>query len=626
MIPKKIILLLLLLIFPLQLFRLGNDVLPIWVALLGVLSAVGIYYFSVNRPTPLAVAIAMIGYDYVIFTNAQSWTPPYAGEMVIGWVVAIVMLILSCTTRKDISGIFDFTTRENQYYYGAVLAITLIGLVLRVYRITEIPVLNGDEASITIFGMTYFDGTFSNPFISGWLELPSLMSYLPGLMVQIFGQSIWAMRIPALFFGVLTIPMTIWMVRPMLDRPYALMAGFVVATLGILINFSRLYYIMIFDLMCVLGIIGLILRSEKGFNNRAIVIIGVLSGIGLFGYASARNLSLLLIIWTIVQLIRLSAQWKSTILHMVLYGVVTAAVAGPLLFHYYQYPNNFRAPLQRASLFLPDASDGSSVLTRQMAEQQKTAFEIISNNFKGSFNAIITGPVDGWYRSNGAILPSVYAYLFLLGLVVMITRWRSPNSYIVVFNIFVVCLAASLAYPVAAGHRMVSMMGSVALLIGFGAQSIDRVRQRFFTQKIAQYISQGVLAVVLCFGAYQSIEYYFNTFVVKEDGAGDIAMQSCSLLGQFALKLPAGTKVDVYETDFLNRNASGVMPFLTKHLDYLAITEGVAPRSDAQVLAIPTVRLADVQIPDGYRTVEATSSLGEPLMTFAIAPTMTIAP
>ena len=132
MIPKKVVFLLLLLIFPLQLFRLGNEVLPTWVALLGVVSALGIYYFAVNRPTPLAVAIAMIGYDYVIFSNAQSWNPPYAGEMVIGWVVAIVMLILSCTTRKDVSGIFDFTTRENQYYYGAVLAVTLIGLGLRV--------------------------------------------------------------------------------------------------------------------------------------------------------------------------------------------------------------------------------------------------------------------------------------------------------------------------------------------------------------------------------------------------------------------------------------------------------------------------------------------------------------
>lgn len=624
MIPKKVVFLLLLLIFPLQLFRLGNDVLPTWVALLGVASAIGIYYFTVNRSTPLAVAIAMIGYDYVIFANAQSWNPPYAGEMVVGWVVAIVMLILCCTTRKDVSGIFDFTTRENQYYYGAVLAITLIGLGLRVYRFTEIPVLNGDEASITLFGMTYFDGTFANPFISGWLELPSMMSYLPGLMVQLFGQTIWAMRIPALFFGVISIPLTIWTVRPILARPYALMSGFAVATIGILINFSRLYYIIIFDLVFILAILGLIFRSEKGFSNHVIVLIGVLSGIK--GAFTISYFIILMMIWTAVQLIRLPAQWKSFITHMVLYGVVTAAVAGPLLLHYYQYPNNFRAPLQRASLILPDSEDGSSVLTRQMAEQNKTATEIIGNNLKGSFNAIINGPVDGWYRSEAAILPPVYAWLFLLGLVVMITYWRSPNSYIVLVNICFACLAASLSYPVAAGHRMVSMMGSVALLIGFGAQSIDRLRQRFFTQKIAQYISQGVLAVVLCFGAYQSIEYYFNTFVVKEDGAGDIAMQSCALLGQFALKLPAGTKIDVYETDFLNRNASGVVPFLTKHLDYLAITEGVAPRNDAEVLVIPTVRLDQVQIPAGYRTVEATSTMGESLITFAVAPTVTLAP
>ena len=624
MISKKVVLLLLLLIFPLQLFRLGNDVLPTWVALLGVLSSVAIYYFTVNRPIPLVVGIAMIGYDYVIFTNAQSWTPPYAGEMVIGWIVAILMLILSSTTRKDITGIFNFTTRENQYYYGAVLAITLIGLGLRMYRFTEIPVLNGDEASITVFGMTYFDGTFANPFISGWLELPSMMSYLPGLMVHYFGQNIWAMRLPALFFGVISIPLTIWAVRPILERPYALISGFSVATIGILINFSRLYYIIIFALVCVISVIGLIFRSEKGFSNHAIVLIGLLSGIQ--GAFTISYFMVLMAVWAFVQLIRMPTQWKTNIVHIILYFVVATAVAGPLLLHYYQYPNNFRAPLQRASLILPDSEDGSSVLTRQMAEQNKTAAEIIGNNIEASFNAFVKGPVDGWYRSEAPILPTVYAWLFLLGLVVLTTYWRSPNSYIVFINILFMCLAASLSYPVAAGHRMVTMMGSVALLIGLGAQSLDRVRQRFFTQKIAQYISHVVLAGVMCIGAYQSIDYYFNTFVVKEDGAGDIAMQSCSLLGQFALKLPAGTKVDVYETDFLNQNASGVVPFTTKHIDYLAITDGITPRRDAQVIVIPTGRIAEVSIPSGYRTVEAKSSLGELLITFAIAPTLSIAP
>ena len=122
-----------------------------------------------------------------------------------------------------------------------------------------------DEASNTLFGMTYFDGTFSNPFISGWLELPSMISFIPGLAVALLGQTIWALRLPNIIFGIMAIPLTIWAVRPLLARPYALIAGVIIATLGLHINFARINYIIMFDMLCAVGIIGLLLRSAPLF-------------------------------------------------------------------------------------------------------------------------------------------------------------------------------------------------------------------------------------------------------------------------------------------------------------------------------------------------------------------------
>jgi hypothetical protein len=623
MFPKKMLLLIPLLLFPIQLFRLGNEVFPTWVAFLGVITGLGIYYFT-YRGVPLAAAVAMMGYDYVIFANAQSWIPPYAVEMVIGWLASITLLVLCCTKKTDVSVFFSFIKDKNNYYYWTVLAITLFGLGLRLYRFTEIPVLNGDEASITVFGMTYFDGTFANPFISGWLELPAIMTFFPGLMVHLFGTSIWAMRFPALFFGVLSIPLAIWTVRPILERPYALLAGFAFATIGMLIHFSRLYYVLIFDLFCIMLVLGFIMRSEKGFSDFVIVIMGVISGIK--GAFTISYFMILMLIWTAVQFIRMPDQRKKHIFHIVLYFAVTTAVAGPLLLHYYQYPNNFRAPLQRASLILPDSQDGSSVLTRQMAKEKVTAQKIITDNMLMSFRAVITGPVDGWYKSNGAILPSMFAFLFLIGLAFNFTRWRSPSSYIVAVNILFACLSASLSYPVAAGHRMVSLMGSVVLLIGLGAQSIDHSLRGHIKQKTALYSIRTIIVAVMCIGAFQGIYYYFNTFVVNEAGEGDISMQTYDQIGHFAEKLPSGTKIDVYENSFLNRDASGVLPLFTKHLNYLAVTEGVQPRKDAQVLVIPPGRRVEVLIPTGYRIVEAKSRTGASLITFAVAPTLEISP
>ena len=626
MIPKRAILLVLLVFFPLQLLRLGNDVFPTWLALTGMLSGVAMYYFAVHRPMPLLAAVAFVAYDYLIFVNSYTWQPPYAAEMFVAWIAAILLLIMMYTTRSDVATLLDVSTRENRQYYAAVGVITLFGAILRVYSYAEIPVLNGDEAFIALFGMTYFDGSFSNPFTSGWLELPSLLIFIPGLSVQLFGQTIFALRLPNLILGILAIPLCIWTVRPMLSRPFALLVGVVIASLGLHINFSRINYIIIFDMMCALAIIGLMLRSEKGFSSRDIISLGIIIGLGQFGYASARSLAILLTIWTGLQIIRLPAQWKTTLYHLVLCGAVTIAVSGPLLLHYYQNPDKFRAPLQRASLILPDSPDGSSVLTRQMAEFNKSAEEIIFANLQRSFMAIITGPVDGWYRSNFAILPQMYAFLFMIGILTSLWNWRSTRHNILLINIFMVCMTASLSYPVAAGHRMVSMLGSVCLLIGLGAQTLDLIRQRFFTQQMAQRVSMGALIVVVAIGAVQSINHYFATFITIENGAGDPAMQSCSQFARYAQKLPAGTKIDVYETDYLNRSVSGVVPFLTNHIDYVAVPDGQGPRGDAQVIVIPSDRKAQAIVPAGYRVVEVRTNFNEPLLEFALAPSITIEP
>ncbi len=626
MIPKRAMLLVLLILFPLQLLRLGNEVFPVWLALLGVVSAVGIYVFAVHRPMPLLAATAFVAYDYVIFVNCYTWQPPFAFEMFGAWVAAILLLILMYTTRDDVTHLFDLSTRENKQYYAAIGGITLFGAILRFYNYAEIPVLNGDEAFIALFGMTYFDGTFSNPFTSGWLELPSLLISIPGLMVQLFGQTIFALRLPNLILGVLAIPLCIWTVRPLLNRPFALMAGIVIASLGLHINFSRINYIIIFDMMCALAIIGLMLRSEKGFQTRDIIYVGIIIGLGQFGYASARSLAILLTIWTVLQIIRLPAQWKTSLTHLILCGAVTVAVSGPLLLHYYQNPDKFRAPLQRASLILPDSPDGSSVLTRQMKEFNKSAEEIIFANLQRSFMAIITGPVDGWYRSNFAILPSLYAFLFVVGIANALWNWRSTRHNILLINIFMVCMTASLSYPVAAGHRMVSMLGSVCLLVGLGAQTLDYLRHRLLTQAMAQRISMGVLASIVAVGGYQSIDHYFSTFITIENGAGDPAMQSCSQFARYAQKLPAGTKIDVYETDYLNRSVSGVVPFLTSHIDYVAVPEGQNPRGDAEVIVIPADRKAQAVVPAGYRVVEVRTNFNEPLLEFALAPSVRIEP
>jgi hypothetical protein len=73
---------------------------------------------------------------------------------------------------------------------------------------------------------------------------------------------------------------------------------------------------------------------------------------------SARGFALLLIIWYSLGVLHTAKSWRNGLAQLILCGSVAFAVASPLMMHYYYNPNNFRAPLQRASLILPDSPDG----------------------------------------------------------------------------------------------------------------------------------------------------------------------------------------------------------------------------------------------------------------------------
>jgi hypothetical protein len=410
-----------------------------------------------------------------------------------------------------------------------------------------------------------------------------------------------------------------WTSQPVVSRPFRVIASLVIATSGLMLNFSRIGIIIVNDCFWAVLLLGIMLRSASIVSTRTSVLLGVVTGIAQFGYASARGFAILIIVWYGLGLLHTPKAWKNAFAQLVLCGSVALAVASPLMMHYYQRPDNFRAPLQRASLILPDSPDGSSVLSRQAIELKMTPTAILAQNFKTSFMAFVTGPVDGWYRSNSPILSLGFSSLFVIGLLTCLVSWRSQSLQMTVVVVVLACVSASLSYPVAAGHRMLNAMGAIAIIIAVGAQAIYQLIVPRVT--IMKWIVVGVLTIAVGYGSIYGPYLYYSTFVKIEDGLGDGSMQIASQFGKYVQTLPAGTKIDVYELDYFSRGSTPVIDFLTKKLDYLAISGDTQPRPDAQFMFVPMERVQSVPIPDNYKKLIIKSINGEDLIVVGIAPT-----
>ncbi|MFV1917331.1 MAG: ArnT family glycosyltransferase [Patescibacteria group bacterium] len=136
---------------------------------------------------------------------------------------------------------------KNTAYKFLLGLILLIGFVLRVWRLNEVPIsLFGDEIdvglqgySIITTGKDYFGNSFPIMFRSfAEYRLP-MQPYLAGVSINFLGLNEWGVRIPSAIFGVITVASLYVFVKEIFDKNIALIASFFLAISPWHLQFSR---------------------------------------------------------------------------------------------------------------------------------------------------------------------------------------------------------------------------------------------------------------------------------------------------------------------------------------------------------------------------------------------------
>ena len=176
-----------------------------------------------------------------------------------------------------------------------VLAL-LVAALLRLPQLTEIPPgVHYDEAA---YGLNAGDIGLRGDrpiFIPSFTGREVLYLYAAGGMAGLLGNTLFALRLTSVFFGLLTIAATYWLGREMLaDRRIALLAAALLAVSFWHVLFSRLGFRVISQPLLQALAVAALFRALRGGRWPWLWLAGVLIGLTAYTYLAARLFPLLL--------------------------------------------------------------------------------------------------------------------------------------------------------------------------------------------------------------------------------------------------------------------------------------------------------------------------------------------
>jgi hypothetical protein len=301
----------------------------------------------------------------------------------------------------------------------ALVALTVLALLARAVLVDRIPQnFGGDEGEMGMMARLVLQGELRDPFITGWLSHPTLWFFIQGLSLQVFGNTIFGLRILSALIGAATIPALYVFARPLYGRAVALGAAALLVAYHFHIHFSRLGVNNIVDPLIALLAFAAFFYGYRTRSLLGFALAGVLMGVGQHFYMGGRLTPLLLLALLLHQaLLNRTQLWRAR------WGLALLALGfvlgiGPLARFFLTHRNDFTARLAMVGIFE----------TGWFGEQQAlglSTFTILLNQVRDAFGAYIFLPDrSAWYDPKIPLLDRASAVLFVFGLTIALSHWR----------------------------------------------------------------------------------------------------------------------------------------------------------------------------------------------------------
>ncbi|HEY65034.1 MAG TPA: phospholipid carrier-dependent glycosyltransferase [Caldilineae bacterium] len=212
-------------------------------------------------------------------------------------------------------------------------AVLLIGLILRVYRLRDIPWgLSIDGSANALKALDILRGA---PYEPLYLSRETMYHYFMAAFFRLLGPNLIALRLTSVFFGMLGLVAFYLLTREMFDARLALIATFLFATSVYHITYSRSGWRAIQVPVFEFAAFYCVLKAMRSDPSRTRVLVGwwalagVMVGLGLNTYEPFRLVVIALGLWILSQVPRrgfLARHWRG----LIAFAICSVVFFGPL--------------------------------------------------------------------------------------------------------------------------------------------------------------------------------------------------------------------------------------------------------------------------------------------------------
>jgi 4-amino-4-deoxy-L-arabinose transferase-like glycosyltransferase len=420
---------------------------------------------------------------------------------IIAWFLAIATVILG-SFRGSLEGL-RFEPRS----LILPLVLTLAAFLVRGLAMDRFPiVLTGDEGRDGIEAVRALQGELNNPFISAGYSFPSLYYLFQALSIRFLGQTTEALRLTSALVGTLTVTALFYVGSAMFNRRTGLLAAIFLAAYSFHIHFSRIGLNNIWDGLWYIILIGALWHGWEHEQNKSFALAGFSLGMAQYFYPSGRALVIPIFGWLLLMGVFRREKFKRVFSGILIMFIVTSVIILPLAIFYWHHPNEYMAPLRRVSIFGP-------VLDGLVQSTGQPVWLIILKQIWKSLQGFTYLPVTFFYEPGTPLLRPVAASLFLMGLLLLLSRGRDGRFLLLALWILTFGLIGGLSESTSAAQRYVAAAPVCALLIGYSLNEITSILEELWPQ--FNRIPHAVVISVALLLAIDELDFYFNTYTQK---------------------------------------------------------------------------------------------------------------
>ena len=430
-------------------------------------------------------------------------------------------------SEKDKSHCFTLAT-------GVVLlALALAVMVLRLYRLAEIPPgIFYDEGAHGVNALRVLRGEHAVffPELSDGLE--ALVAYAVALATSLLGRTVLAIRLPTALASAGAVFATFWLGRSLFGEDESGRAtpwrGLLVGGVGAALLAFSLGYTVIGRTVFRGNFLPLLLclcfaflwegwkpRVHRGGTWWQIALAGVCLGLIPYTYIASRFVPVLFLFFGLSYLLPFRAdKWQGVRAELPRLGLflgVTALVAAPILLYFALHPDHFFLRSRHLWVLDPDRSQGEPLWT--VLDNVWAHLQVFG--FRG----------DPHWRHNfdgQPLLNPLEAIFFWFGVGMALLGWQRPAYRLLLLWLGVMLLPAMLARDDLIPHflRMIGAAPAIFLLIGVGAWETLRLlrkRSRALQRHAISIVVGAMICILVLVQGVLTYRTYFHRWAAIPD-------------------------------------------------------------------------------------------------------------